>query len=95
MSPKRRHENARQFADCGWLSSRAGGVASVPGQVDGWTYSLASARRRGVTGLIWPMAVRRLQRLDGAAFPIGWTISKIAPGAMFYLSLASWALCSN
>jgi hypothetical protein len=78
----------RQFAGL-WLVV-FGGLAvwrAVSGQVDGWTYTLAGAALAvGVTGLIWPAAVRPI--FTGwmiVAFPIGWTVSKLALGLMFFV----------
>jgi hypothetical protein len=57
------------------------------GQTDLWTYVLGIvAVLVGVTGLIAPAMVRPVY--TGwmiVAFPIGWTVSKIALGLMFFL----------
>ena len=74
-----------------------GGIAAWRawhGQVDGWTQALAvAALGVGGIGLAWPAAVRPIY--TGwmiAAFPIGWTISKIVLGGMFYLVFTPLAL---
>jgi len=57
------------------------------GQVDLWTYVLGIvAVVVGVTGLIAPAMVQPVY--TGwmiVAFPIGWTVSKVALGLMFFL----------
>jgi hypothetical protein len=57
------------------------------GQNDAWTYVLGiAAVLVGVTGLIAPAMVRPIY--TGwmiVAFPIGWTVSHIALGLMFFL----------
>jgi hypothetical protein len=57
------------------------------GQAGLWTYVLAiAAVLVGVTGLIAPALIRPVY--TGwmiVAFPIGWTVSKIALGLMFFL----------
>jgi hypothetical protein len=77
----------RQFAGL-WLVV-FGGLAVwrlVSGHTDAWTYTLGiAAVAVGATGLIWPAAVRPIY--SGwmvVAFPIGWTVSKLALGLMFY-----------
>ena len=78
----------RQFAGL-WLVV-FGGLAvwrAASGTVDAWTYALAGAAVVvGVAGLIWPAAVRPI--FTGwmiVAFTIGWTVSKLALGLMFYV----------
>jgi hypothetical protein len=57
------------------------------GQAGPWTYGLGiAAVLIGVTGLIAPAVIRPIY--TGwmiVAFPIGWTVSKIALGLMFFL----------
>ena len=85
----------RQFAGL-WLVVFGGLAAwrAYDGHVDVWTYGLAiGAVVVGLAGLLWPAIVRPIY--SGwmiAAFPIGWTISKIALGAMFYLVFTPVAL---
>ena len=78
----------RQFAGL-WLAV-FGGMAvwrAAHGQVDAWTYGLAGAALVvGTIGLIWPLAVRPIYTgWMVVAFPIGWTVSKVALGLMFYV----------
>lgn len=85
----------RQFAGL-WLVVFGGLAAwrAYNGHVDGWTYGLSiGAVVVGLPGLLWPAVVRPIY--SGwmiAAFPIGWTISKIALAAMFYLVFTPVAL---
>ena len=64
------------------------------GQVDLWTYVLGIfAVLVGVTGLIAPAMVRPVY--TGwmiVAFPIGWTVSKVMLGTMFYALFTPLAL---
>jgi hypothetical protein len=73
-----------------WGVWEAAGVSGAPGVIDGWTQALAAiAVIVGVAGLVWPAAVRPIY--TGwmiAAFPIGWTISRVVLGGMFYLVFA-------
>jgi len=57
------------------------------GQTGAATIALAvAAGVIGVVGLIWPAAVRPIYTAwMVVAFPIGWTVSHIALGAVFYL----------
>ena len=78
----------RQFAGL-WLVV-FGGLAVwrvISGHTDTWTYGLAiAAVLVGTIGLIWPAAIRPI--FTGwmiVAFPIGWTVSKVALGLMFYV----------
>ena len=78
----------RQFAGL-WLVV-FGGLAVWRvwhGEVGPWTDVLAvAAIVVGGAGLAWPAAVRPIYKgWMIAAFPIGWTISKIVMAAMFYL----------
>ena len=77
----------RQFAGL-WLVV-FGGLAVwrvVSGHTDAWTYALGTAAVVvGTIGLIWPAAVRPIYTgWMVVAFPIGWTVSKLALGLMFY-----------
>ena len=77
----------RQFAGL-WLVV-FGGLAvwrAVSGQVDGWTYGLAIvAVVVGTAGLVFPAAVRPIYTgWMVVAFPIGWTVSKVVLGLMFF-----------
>ncbi len=78
----------RQFAVL-WLVVFGGlaGWRAWHGQTDAWTLVLALlALIVGGSGLVWPKAIRWV--FTGwmiAAFPIGWTISRIVLAAMFYL----------
>jgi len=60
------------------------------GHTDGWTVGLAAlAVAVGLLGLVRPSAVRFIY--TGwmiVAFPIGWTISRIALGLVFYVIIA-------
>jgi hypothetical protein len=85
----------RQFARL-WLIV-FGGMAAWrvwSGQADGWSQALAvAAVVVGGIGLVRPMAIRAIY--TGwmiAAFPIGWTISKVMLAAMFYVVLTPVAL---
>ena len=77
----------RQFAGL-WLVVFGGLAAwrAWQGQADAWTQALAiGAIVVGGTGLIWPMAIRFI--FTGwmiAAFPIGWTISRVVLAVTFY-----------
>ena len=78
----------RQFAGLSLVVF--GGLAAWrlwQGQTDLWTYGLGiMAVLIGVTGLVVPAMVRPVY--TGwmiVAFPIGWTVSKIALGLMFFL----------
>jgi len=78
----------RQFA--GLLIVFAGGILiwrAVAGQLGPWTIGLAALGILvGAIGLVWPTAIRPVY--TGwmiAAFPIGWTVSKITLGGVFYL----------
>ena len=78
----------RQFAGLSLVVF--GGLAAWrlwQGQTDLWTYGLGIiAVLIGVTGLVVPAMVRPVY--TGwmiVAFPIGWTVSKIALGLMFFL----------
>ena len=77
----------RQFGGL-WLVVFGGLAAwrAWQGQVDAWTQALAiGALVVGGIGLIWPMAIRFVY--TGwmiAAFPIGWTISRLVLAATFY-----------
>ena len=77
----------RQFAGL-WLVVFGGLAAwrAWQGQVDAWTQALAiGAFVVGGIGLIWPMAIRFVY--TGwmiAAFPIGWTISRLVLAVTFY-----------
>jgi TRAP-type C4-dicarboxylate transport system permease small subunit len=77
----------RQFAGL-WLVVFGGLAAwrAWQGQVDAWTQTLAiGALVVGSIGLIWPMAIRFVY--TGwmiAAFPIGWTISRVVLAVTFY-----------
>jgi hypothetical protein len=78
----------RQFAGL-WLVVFGGFAAwrVFGGRADGWTWALAiAAVVVGLSGLARPSLVRPI--FTGwmiAAFPIGWTISKVVLGALFYL----------
>jgi len=85
----------RQFAGL-WLVV-FGAVAAWrvwSGHADAWAIGIgAAAVVVGGVGLIWPMAVRPIY--SGwmiAAFPIGWTVSKVALGAMFYVMFSAVAV---
>jgi len=78
----------RQFA--GLLIVFAGAILiwrGVHGQLGPWTMGLGGAAIViGAIGAVWPAVVRPIY--TGwmiAAFPIGWTISKVTLGALFYL----------
>lgn len=77
----------RQFAGL-WLVVFGGLAAwrAWHGQADVWTQALAiGALVVGGIGLIWPMAIRFVY--TGwmiAAFPIGWTISRLVLAVTFY-----------
>jgi len=64
------------------------------GHTDGWTVGLAAlALGVGLLGLVRPSAVRFIY--TGwmiAAFPIGWTISRVIVTALFYLVFTPFAL---
>jgi hypothetical protein len=57
------------------------------GQPDGWAIALAAmAVVVGVPGLIAPALIRPIYTgWMMAAFPIGWTVSRVLLGAVFYL----------
>jgi hypothetical protein len=77
----------RQFAGL-WLVVFGGLAAwrASQGQADGWSLALAiGALVVGGIGLVRPMAIRFI--FTGwmiAAFPIGWTISRVVLAATFY-----------
>ena len=77
----------RQFAGL-WLVVFGGLAAwrAWQGQADGWSLALAiGALVVGGIGLVRPMAIRFI--FTGwmiAAFPIGWTISRVVLAATFY-----------
>lgn len=78
----------RQFA--GLLIVFASGILiwrAVSGQLGPWTIGLGSlAILIGAIGVVWPAVVRPIY--TGwmiAAFPIGWTVSKLTLGGVFYL----------
>jgi hypothetical protein len=78
----------RQFA--GLLIVFAGGILiwrGVTGQLGPWTKGLGGAAIAiGAIGAVWPAVVRPIfTAWMIAAFPIGWTISKVTLGALFYL----------
>jgi hypothetical protein len=64
------------------------------GQIDPWTWGLAiAAVAIGIPGLIAPVVVRPI--FTGwmiVAFPIGWTVSRVAIGLMFFLIFVPVAL---
>jgi hypothetical protein len=62
-----------------WRASR--------GQVDAWTWVVGTAGTLvGVVGLLWPPAIRWLYTgWMVAAFPIGWTISRLMLLTLFYV----------
>ena len=78
----------RQFAGL-WLVVFVGLAAwrAWHGQTDGWTWGLGAAGLVvGLLGLVQPLAVRWV--FTGwmiAAFPIGWTVSRVVLAAMYYL----------
>jgi Saxitoxin biosynthesis operon protein SxtJ len=78
----------RQFAGL-WLIVFVGLAAwrAWHGQTGAWTWGLGAAGLIvGLLGLVQPMAVRWI--FTGwmiAAFPIGWTVSRVVLAAMFYL----------
>ena len=78
----------RQFAGL-WLVVFVGLAAwrAWHGQIDAWTWGLGAAGFIvGLLGLVQPMAVRWI--FTGwmiAAFPIGWTVSRVVLAAMYYL----------
>ena len=78
----------RQFAGL-WLVVFVGLAAwrAWHGQIDVWTWGLGAAGSIvGLLGLVQPMAVRWI--FTGwmiAAFPIGWTVSRVVLAAMYYL----------
>ncbi len=85
----------RQFAGL-WLVVFGGLAAwrAWHGQADDWTYAIAAAAVIvGGVGLAWPAAVRPIYAgWMIAAFPIGWTISKVVLGLMFYVVFTPVAL---
>ena len=85
----------RQFAGL-WLVV-FGGLAAWrvwSGHTGAWTDVLAvMAVVVGVSGLLWPAAVRPIYTgWMVVAFPVGWTISHVALGAVFYVVFTSMAL---
>jgi len=85
----------RQFAGLSLVIF--GGVAAwraYSGTVDGWTIVWAAAAVLiGGVGLVVPRAIRPVyQGWMIAAFPIGWTVSKVVLGATLYLVFTPVAL---
>jgi hypothetical protein len=64
------------------------------GRADGWTTLFAAlAVVVGLTGLIAPPAVRPIYTgWMVVAFPIGWTVSRLALGAVFFLIVTPMAV---
>src|SRR5690242_7923446 len=60
------------------------------GAHDGLTIGIAAmAIAVGAIGLVWPQAIRPVYvGWMAAAFPIGWTTSRVALGVVFYVVLA-------
>jgi hypothetical protein len=85
----------RQFAGLFLLFFLAlGGRRAWHGQADGWAVGLAVlALGVGLLGLVRPSAVRFIYTgWMVVAFPIGWTVSRIALALVFYVVLAPVAL---
>ena len=85
----------RQFAGLSLVIF--GGIAAwraYNGTVDGWTIGWAAAAVLiGGIGLVAPRAIRPVyQAWMVAAFPIGWTVSKVVLGAVLYLVFTPVAL---
>jgi hypothetical protein len=85
----------RQFAVLSFVVfGSIAGWRAWGGQVDAWTQGLAlAAVLVGGVGMAWPAAIRPI--FTGwmiAAFPIGWAVSRLALGAMFYVMFTPIAL---